>query len=301
MKSQNPTLGLVAAPPTAFLEDGSIDLAFVAPMARHLEDQGAAGAFVNGTTGEGASLSTEERAAQAEAWRRSLPDTMRLFVHAGHTSLPEARRLAAHAQEIGADAVAVIAPYFYKPSNLAAVVDWCAAIASAAPKLPFYFYHMPSMSGVSLSVARFLEAAGPRIPNLAGIKFTFEAMADYQEALRLENGRYDVLWGRDEMLLGALAEGARGGVGSTYNVAAPIYLRLIHAFEQGDMETARKHQAEACELIQAMIDSGHFFGALKYLLHAQGLPISPRMRLPNATAPAQAFAALDQWAERLKK
>ena len=279
------TIGLVAAPPTAFLDNNAIDFAAIPPLAAHLHRQGVAGVFVNGTTGEGMSLTTDERERTVEAWRAALPAGMKLFVHAGHNSPGDAVRLAAHAQRTGADAVAVIAPGFFKPSGIDGTDAWCAPIAAAAPELPFYFYHMPSMSGVNLSVARFLEAAGPRIPNLAGIKFTYEALADFQEALELEEGRYDVLWGRDEMLLGALATGARGGVGSTFNVAAPLYLEVMAAFQRGDLCLARRLQAGAIAMINAMVGTGHFFVALKAMLRAQDVPISTRVRAPLENVP----------------
>lgn len=280
------TKGLIAAPPTGFRADGGIDLNVVVPLAEHLHRQGVVGVFVNGTTGEGMSLSTEEREQLAAEWRKQLPAGMRLFVHVGHNSLAECKRLTRHAQSIGADAIAAIAPSFFKPTGVAGLVEWCAPIAAAAPELPFYFYHMPSMSGVNVSVSEFLPRAAERIPNLAGVKFTFEAMADYQEALRLDGGRFDVLWGRDEMLLGALATGAVGGVGSTYNVIAPLYLKLIAAFQRGDLEAARDCQAQAIAFINRLVASGNFFAALKAELRAQGVPITPSVRLPLAVPAA---------------
>jgi N-acetylneuraminate lyase len=173
------TKGLIAAPPTAFEADSSIDLNVVGPLAEHLKRQGVVGVFVNGTTGEGMSLSTEEREQLAAEWRKVLPAGMKLFVHVGHNAQVESQRLARHAQSIGADAIATMAPGFFKPVGVDGVVNWCAPIAAAAPELPFYFYHMPSMNGVNLSIANFLPRAADRIPNLAGIKFTFEAMGDY--------------------------------------------------------------------------------------------------------------------------
>lgn len=73
----------------------------------------------------------------------------------------------------------------------------------------------------------FLQAEAPMIPNLAGIKFTNEDFMDYLSCLQFMDGRFDMLWGRDEKMLSALVPGARGAVGSTYNYAAPLYLRLI--------------------------------------------------------------------------
>ncbi len=274
------TKGLVAAPPTAFRADGGIDLGAVAPMARHLKSMGVSGVYVNGTTGESLSLTTEEREKLAVEWRRALPGGMKLFVHAGHNSAPEAARLARHAQEIGADAVAAMAPNFFKPDGVAGLADWCAAVAAAAPKLPFYFYHMPAMTGVNVSVSELLLRAAPRIPNLGGVKFTFEAMHDFLACCRACGGRFDVLWGRDEMLLGALAMGAEGTVGSTYNAIAPLYLEMIEAFNRGDWPAARELQAKSAAFINALAATGNFIGALKAVMRSQGVPITPAVRLP---------------------
>jgi N-acetylneuraminate lyase len=281
------TVGLVAAPPTGFREGGETDLDVVAPLAEHLHRQGAVGVFINGTTGEGASLSAAERRRLAQEWRRVLPAGMKLFVHVGGNSLPEAKELARHAGAIGADAISTIAPGFFKPATVDDLVTWCAQVADAAPELPFYFYHMPSINGVSFSMAEFLRRGGSRIPNLAGVKFTHEALGDYLDALSVDAERFEVLWGRDEMLLGALAMGAQGGVGSTYNVAMPLYRRIIEAFASGDLGAAREHQLQAVALINRMAATGHFFGALKVILALQGVPIRCAVRPPLPTPPAE--------------
>lgn len=248
------TNGLIAATFTPFGADGNIDTRVVPAYAEHLRAQGVTGVFVNGTTGEGLSLSLAEREALAEAWK-SARGNLKLFVHVGHNALPDARRLAAHAESIGADAIAAVAPSFFKP-GLDALVEWCAAVASAAPRTPFYLYHMPSMSGVNVPMAAFLRSAAPRIPTLAGIKFTYENLMDYMEALQFDGGRFDVLFGRDEILLAAMALGARGAVGSTYNYAAPIYLETIRAFGDGDLIAAQRAQSRAQALVDILVDSG---------------------------------------------
>lgn len=295
------THGLIAAAPTAFREDGSVDFDFIPPMAEHLFGGGAAGVFVNGTTGEGLSLTVEERCQQAEAWRKATPSDRRMFVHVGNDSLPVALELARHAASIGADAVAALAPIFFKPGSIDELADWCAALAGAVPELPFYYYHMPSLTGAAFRMNHFLKAAGPRIPNLAGIKFTFEAMDDFLLCQRLEEARYDMLWGRDEMLLGALATGATGGVGSTYNIDVGHYLKLIEAYEADDFERARRLQAEACEMIEALLAAGPFFAAIKYALQQLGLPITPRTRAPLPGADALNPAPIDAWLERRRQ
>lgn len=270
--------GLIAAPFTAFNSDGSLNLRAIEAQAHSLIASGVKGAFVCGTTGEGASLTTSERMAVAARWREISGSDLRVIVHVGHTSLGEAQALAAHAEKIGASGLSNFAPYFFKPSNTSDLVDFCAAVAASAPALPYYYYHIPSMTGVSLAAADFLRAAQPIIPNLAGVKFTYENLMDFAECTRLEDGRYDIVFGRDEMLLSGLAAGAAGAIGSTYNFAAPIYLRLIKSFSEGDLVRAQAHQALANSVISVFLKFGGLVAG-KAIMRMIGLDCGPA-RLP---------------------
>lgn len=286
------THGLIAAPFTPFCADGTFDSGAIGPYARHLARSGVVGAFICGTTGEGASLTLDERRRVAEAWVASAPAGLRVIVHVGHTCLEESRALAAHAEAVGAGGVACLAPYFFKPAGAAGMADWCAAVAAAAPKTPFYYYHIPSMTGVNFPVADFLALAAPRIPNLAGVKFTFEDLEDFARCLRFEGGRYDLLFGRDELLLSALRLGARGAVGSTYNFAAPLYRQLIAAHDAGDASRAEALQARAVTMIQTCIQAGgHPIAAFKTLMDRVAVPCGPT-RLPLVRPTEAQTAAL---------
>lgn len=248
----NQLTGLIAAPHTAFRADGELALDAIALQARLLAHNRVNGAFVCGTTGEGASLTGEERRRVVEAWAAAKPPALALIVHVGHSSVGEACALARHAQDSGADAIATIAPSFFRPATANDLVTWCAKVAAAAPRLPFYYYHMPGMTGVTIPAEDFLRAAEARIPTLAGVKFTHENLMDFSRASALGDGKHTMLFGRDEILLSALALGARGAVGSTYNFAAPLYHRIIAAFERGDLEAARRDQARAMEFIDVL-------------------------------------------------
>jgi N-acetylneuraminate lyase len=285
------TVGLIAAPFTPLRPDGALNLEAIAAYAQHLQRLGVVGAFICGTTGEGASLTLAERRAVAERWRRAAPPGLRVIVHVGHTCLDDARELAAHAQAIGADSIAALAPYFFKPDGVAGLVEWCAQVAAAAPKLPFYYYHMPSMTGCHVAVADFLAAAGPRMPSLAGIKYTFEDLEDFAKCRRYDGGRYDVLFGRDELLHSALKLGARGAVGSTYNFAAPLYQRLIAAYDRGDDATASALQVRAVEMIKVCVNGGgHPIANFKRLMRRLGVDCGPT-RLPLNDPTAEQAAA----------
>jgi N-acetylneuraminate lyase len=285
-----PLPGLVAAPFTAFHPDGSLAPQTISGQARVLADNGVIGAFICGTTGEGPSLSSEERRAVAAAWVKARPASLKVIVHAGHLSLPEAQALARHAQEIGADAIAAIAPSFFKPARVEEVVQWCAAVASAAPRLPFFYYHLPAMTHVSIKTADFLRQARDRIPTLAGIKFTHEDLDDLTATRALCGDDFEIMFGRDERLLSALKLGAHGAVGSTYNYVAPIYHRIRQALADDDLPAAERDQAKARAFIDIMNAAGGQ-PAGKAIMKLIGLDCGP-CRLPLRTLSDDQIAQL---------
>ncbi|MGH2616629.1 MAG: dihydrodipicolinate synthase family protein, partial [Thermomicrobiales bacterium] len=221
-----------------------------------LVNQRLRGAFVCGTSGEFASLTVPERMEVARRWREVAGNELEIIVHVGHTCIEDARALAAHAEAIGADGIAAVGPYYFRPRTVAAVVDFAARIAAAAPATPFSYYHIPSFTGVSLPMMEFLPAAAAAIPTFAGLKFTHEDLAEYAQCVGFENGRYEIFFGRDEMLLGAVAMGASSGVGTTYNAAAPLYHQMFTAFARGDMDEARRWQNLAIAMIETAVTYG---------------------------------------------
>jgi N-acetylneuraminate lyase len=249
-------LGLVAATFTAFHGDGALDLGAIERQAEELARQRLRGAFVCGTSGEFASLTVPERMEVAQRWCDVAGSDLEIIVHVGHTSLGDAQALAAHAEQIGAAGIAAVAPYYFRQLAVVNVVDFAARIAAAAPNTPFSYYHIPSFTGVALPMAEFLPAAAAAIPTFAGLKFTHENLAEYAHCIAYENGRYEIFFGRDEMLLGALAMGASSGVGTTYNHSAPIFQRLYAAFTRGDMDEARRWQSLAIAMIEIAVKYG---------------------------------------------
>jgi len=284
--------GLVAAPFTPFHADRSLNLDVIPAYARFLRDNGVGAAFVCGTTGEGLSLTLEERLRIAERWVACADDRLRVIVHVGHTCLTDARTLTAHAAKIGASAVSALTPCFFKPRNNAEVVNWCEAVASAAPALPFYYYNIPSMTGIDYPVVDFLAQAQDRIPSLAGVKYTHENLPDYKACVAFAQGRYDILFGRDELLLEGTDAGALGAVGSTYNYAAPLYLRLLAARTAGRATEARALQDTAIKMIAICNGIGvTHLAASKALMAMLGVDCGP-VRLPLAQPEATQLATL---------
>jgi N-acetylneuraminate lyase len=275
-----PFAGLIPAVLTPFSANGELNLAAVEPHAALLVRDKVAGVFVGGTTGEFPSLTFEERLAVTARWAAALKGTpARVVVHVGANCLTDARQLATHAQSVGAAAIAAVAPSYFKPKSLDALIQWCAELASAAPETPFYFYDIPHLTGVSFPMADFLEQAPARIPTLAGVKFTNMDLMMFQRLLRAGAGRFDVLYGFDEQFLAAIVLGAKGAVGTSYNFAAPLYNRLLAAAANNDFATARAEQYRGVQLIQVMQKYG-FLASAKELMRLRGVDLGG-VRLPH--------------------
>lgn len=252
---------------------GAVDLAAIAPQATAFAAQGLRRVFVCGTTGEWPSLTTKERMDVVDAWCAA-GDNLEVIAHVGHTSLPEAESLAAQAERAGAAAIAAVLPFYFQPDTAADAVDFCARVAAAAPATPFFYYHIPSMTGAAFPVADVLARAIDRIPTLAGIKFTDHDLDAFAACQELADGRLELLFGRDEILVAGLAAGATGAVGSTYGFAAPINQRLMAAFASGDLAAARDQQ----RIARAGIAVAERYGtipAFKAIMEWVGLPSGP--------------------------
>jgi len=283
--------GLVAAPFTPFHDDGAVAEDVIERQCEKLVADGVVGAFVCGTTGEGPSLTMAERMRVSGRWVAAARNRLRVVVHVGHTSAAEARELAAHAQAIGADGVGCLAPYFFRPASIADLVGFCGHVAAAAPALPFYYYHIPSLTGVTFPMREFLPVAAKAIPNFAGIKYTFEDLADFAACTRFEDGAYEMFFGRDELLIEGLAAGATGAIGSTYSYMAGIYHPLIAAHHEAQAAVARTWQEKANRIIAIMIRHGGL-PAGKRMMAIAGIDCGP-VRSPLAPLDGAAAAALE--------
>jgi N-acetylneuraminate lyase len=154
------------------------------------------------------------------------------------------------------------------------------------------------MTGVSLSMPDFLEQALPRIPNFAGMKFTNPDLMAFQRCLAIGKDRLAFFWGFDELLLPAWACGARNAVGSTYNFAAAIYLRMLRALEQNDWESARQLQQRSQTLVQLLSQFG-FMASAKATMEFLGVEVGPP-RLPHQRLTTQQQAELKTELDRLQ-
>ena len=280
--------GLIAAPHTPCNADYSLNTEAVAKQAWHLSDTGVKGVFVGGTTGECHSYSTEERILLFKAWgSEAKTNGLINIAHVGHNNLPDAQALVKAAQASGAEAIGAMAPTFFKPASVDELIAWFALVTKAAPELPFYFYDIPSMTGVSLDTSDFLRRGRERLPSLVGVKFTNPDQDLLKECMQVEDGAFDILFGTDEKLLEGLQIGCRGAVGSSYNFAVNIYHPILEAYKHGDWETANLWQSRSIQTIDIIAAHG-YLPAAKAVMKMLGVECGPaRPPLGNLTETAK--------------
>lgn len=271
--------GLIAATYTPLHSTGELRLDQIGPLVEHLIADGIQGLYVCGSTGEGVSLSTSERKQVAEEFIKANAGRVPVIVQVGHNSLEEAVGLTRHAEQIGADIVSATCPSYFKASDGHTLAACMAKIAGAAPETPFYYYHIPVLTGSTIDIVEFLELGRSSIPTLAGLKYTDTRLFEFQKCQTIADGTLDIVFGCDEMLLSAVATGATAAIGSTYNLIAGIYLDVMQSVAEGDLQAARIAQLRSVEFVR-MMNKYPFHPAMKAALTLRGIEMGP-CRLPQ--------------------
>ncbi len=234
---------------TPMFDDGSVNYAKIPDLFQHSIQTSASGIFLNGTTGECMSLSVNERQTLVEKWieyRETINrQDFKVVVHVGSCNLFETAQMAEHAESQSVDGIAMVATFYFRPQSVEALVEQCAYVAAAAPQTPFYYYNIPSLTGVDLSLIDFMELASKCIPNFAGLKNSFTDIVDYQHCIHFTKDRYSLYWGTDETFMMLYTAGNRRYVGSTYNYMSAVYHKMLAAYYEGDFQAVTRLQGEA--------------------------------------------------------
>lgn len=279
--------GLVAAAYTPMHEDESIAPELVAPMVEYSIKRNIAGLFAVGSTGEFPSLLREERKEIAAEYLRAAAGRIPVIINVGSCSARESIELAEHAVQHDADAICVMAPFYFRPATVRDLADFVKKIIPACSGKPVFIYHAPGITGVNLSMYEFLKIMLDEVPNFAGMKFTNENLYELERCINLSD-RLQVLAGRDEMLLGALAMGAQAAVGTTFNYLPRIYNAVIENFDKGDMEQARYHMSLSHKAVA--ISARYGLPSIKLFMKFAGIDVGPMRSPVNRISAAEELA-----------
>jgi N-acetylneuraminate lyase len=289
--------GLIPAPYTPMKADGEINLFAIEKQTQFFKLNDINAAYICGSTGEGMSMTIDERMKVIQRWSEVAGNEFKVIVNVGHTCLKDCQALASFAQQCNVYGISAMPPCYYKPKTVEDLVDFYVCIASAAPNMPFYAYHTPVMSGVTFSMLEFLNLASKKIKTLVGIKYNHNDLMDYRLCNEFDNRKYEILFGVDELLVSALPYGMKAAIGSTYNYAVPIYRDIIKYYNQGDLALAAKAQSKSIELINVLLKYG-ILPAGKALMRVVGIDCGPP-RLPIRALNEQAFTDLYKDLEKI--
>ena len=269
--------GALAATVTPLTDGGAaLDEDGIGPVVDFLHRGGLDGLLALGTNGEGILLTQEERKRVAQLYLETSAGRLQVAVHAGAQSTADTVALSAHAAEIGADAVAVIAPPYFKLDEASLLEHFTAAAAACAP-LPFYVYEFAITSGYAVP-PEVVHRLRDRAPNLAGLKVS-DRTWDELSAYLIEG--LDVFVGFEGLIRPARAEGAVGAVSA-----------LASAFPEVVAAAVRGEDVDAGGL-RAQIDRYPRHAALKHVLVRRGVPIGEDVRAPLRGLTPEERAALD--------
>ncbi|MFJ9860779.1 4-hydroxy-tetrahydrodipicolinate synthase [Streptomyces albogriseolus] len=294
MTTTFPSLGrTLCAMITLFTPSGAPDLDGAQRLADHLVTQGCDGLVLSGTTGESPTTTDAEKRALIEAVREAVGSRATLVAGVGTPDTAHTVTLAREAEQAGADALLLVAPYYSRPPQDAIEV-YVRETADAAG-LPVVLYDIPARTGVRVEPDTLLRLA--EHPRVVAVK---DCSNDFLAAQKVM-ARTDLAYyaGCDEHNLALRAVGGAGCVSTVANVAPSAVRSVLDAFDHGDTAEAVRLQHRLTPLIEAMTASG-LPGTVtaKALLAALGLPAGP-VRPPLRPADPEATAALREAYARL--
>lgn len=235
-------------------------------------EKGVKGFYICGSTGESFLMSLDERRQTLEIVKDEVGDKCTLIAHVGTISTDRTIDLARHAEKVGVDAISAVAPFYYRFRKREILEHYKAIVA--AVDVPMIVYNIPGNSGVILTLADIKQLL--ELDHVVGFKHSSSDLYQMDRIKQLAPETV-VLFGSDEMLLGASAMGADGGVGSTYNLMAEKYLKIRRLFAEGKSDEAREEQVIVNHVVETMLDVG-LYAALKYGISRLGIPYGvPRL------------------------
>jgi 4-hydroxy-tetrahydrodipicolinate synthase len=288
--------GIIPALVTPLREDERMDCSTLQVLIDTLIASGVDGLFVNGSSGEFCTMDLEERTVALRFCRQAIAGRVPLIANVGCITTRATIEHALQAQSIGVDAIAVITPYYIRPSQQELadhLIDVCRAV-----RVPVLAYNFPHHGGVELETET-LTAVAAKAPNLAGVKdssgFLERAIA-YRAAVT--DREFAVFTGGEHIVLAALEAGCAGTVNAAGNIAPKVFVDLYRAWREGRKSDAERLQALGTEMAAAL--GLHTFpSVVKEALEMAGIPVGP-CRKPIGRLPDESRRKLAALIEHLR-
>ncbi|PNF30658.1 N-acetylneuraminate lyase [Cryptotermes secundus] len=242
----------------------SIQLDIIPKYAKYLSSVGINAVLVNGTSGEGMSMTVDERKATTEAWAAAVKETNQiLMVQVGGACLKDVQEMAAHAERLGVDGLLCLPELFNKPATVDQLVEYLKYVGQAAPKTPLLYYHIPSYTGVKVSMPQFLATAACNIPTFAGAKYTDSNLEEGTRCLEVKSETLGLFLGCDHVLAGAFALGFDSAVATSLNMLPRANIKILEAMRNNHPSEALQEQRKLSQAINVITRNGGWVSTMK--------------------------------------
>jgi 4-hydroxy-tetrahydrodipicolinate synthase len=280
--------GLMPAMVTPFDEHGEVDLRATEAVVERFIEAGVSGVSPLGSTGEFSHLLADERKRFLEEVIRIVAGRVPLVVGVGAAGTKEMVELARHAEGVGADAVLVVSPFYWKVGEEALFRHF--ATVAESIDIPVLIYNLPMLTGIDLSPSLIGRIAA-ECPNVSGLKDTvteyFHTVGVLREVKRVRPD-FSVLSGWEDLILPSLLAGADGSICAFANVAPELFVKLVRSARDGDLERAVELHRWVLSLVTLGAYSDPPISAIKLAMGKLGIPISPAVRGPALLVPEEA-------------
>lgn len=264
--------GIIPAMVTPFDKQGKVSEDGLRKLVNYLIEGGVHGLFPVGSQGEFYALERKEKRRILEVVLDQAKGKVPVYAGTGAISTKEAITLTKMAEDIGVDAVSIITPFFISPTQ-EELYEHYLAIAEST-NLSILLYSNPGRTGVNLSVDLVVRLS--KVDNIVGIKDSSGDMTLTAEYIRRTNDDFSVLAGRDTLIYGTLLYGGKGAIAATANVAPKLVVEIYEAYMRGDIERAKKAQANLAPLRLAF-SIGSFPVVIKDALELMGIKVGTTM------------------------
>jgi len=285
--------GLMPAMVTPFDEREEVDLQVTEAVVERLIEARVNGVVALGSNGEFSHLTSEERKRFAEEMVKLVAGRVPLVIGVGASGTKETVELARHAEDVGADGVIVVPPFYWKVGE-ETLFKHFATVADSVDT-PILIYNFPMVTGIDLSPGLVARVA-TECPNVAGLKDTvaeYSHLVNVLQEVKPVSPDFSVLVGFEDLILPGLLAGADGAISGLANIAPKLFVGLIRAFEQGDLQKAADLHRRVLSLMALGAYSDPPIGAIKLAMNKLGVPISPTVRGPALPAPVEAHEKIE--------
>ena len=264
MRNLDKYKGVIPAFYACYDDEGNISPERVRDLTKYFIEKGVKGVYVNGSSGECIYQSVEDKKIVLENVMKESKGKLTVIAHVACNNTKDSKELAAHAENLGVDAIAAIPPIYFRLPEYA-IAEYWNDISSAAPNTDFVIYNIPQLAGVALTPSLFEEMR--KNPNVIGVKNSSMPVQDIQIFKQDAGEDYIIFNGPDEQFISGRLIGAEAGIGGTYGVMPELFLKMDEHFRNKNLDLAQQIQYDINAIIYKMVSGhGNMYAVIKAIL-----------------------------------